>query len=186
VFNKFNMLNRSMPMGFTPLRCFSSMNVPYFSTQQSEGRLTPVDPERCQQDQNYSLFRINHTNQTVVRWNDHTTMAEIKEQLQQQPDGTIKDVHFYTIAGAYIPLCETTQDLNDFPILCQLNGCHVYALNFSYETLVSQVDNELEDEQHYYEFASGVGLKGFQRFFYSNFSHRFINSLPEQNQNYSR
>jgi hypothetical protein len=45
-------------------------------------------------------------------------MEHIKQELLSCPDGTIKDVNFYTVTGAIIPLCETVTDLNDFPVLC--------------------------------------------------------------------
>lgn len=86
-------------------------------------------------------------------------MQHIRDELLNCPDGTIKDVKFFTVTGAVIPLCETVADLNDFPVLCQVNSSHVFAINFSLETMISQVDSELRDEQLYFEFASGVGLK---------------------------
>ena len=36
------------------------------------------------------------------------------------------------------------------------------------------------DEEKFFNFAAGVGLKGYQRFLYGNFSHRLMNSLPRR------
>ena len=106
-------------------------------------------------------------------------MAEFKNQLMAAQNESINKVQFFTITGAKVPLCETVEDLNDYPVFCCVNNTHVYALNFSRETSIRDNHQDgIKDEEYYFDFASSVGLKGYQRYFYSAFSHKFINALP--------
>ena len=107
--------------------------------------MTTVDIEKSEETGN-NIIKVNHTNQTVINVSQDTPMEHIKQELLSCPDGTIKDVNFYTVTGAIIPLCETVTDWNDFPVLCQINGTHMYAINFSFETQISKVDDGLRDE----------------------------------------
>lgn len=68
-------------------------------------------------------------------------MDYIREQLIKSDDGYVNSVDFYTVTGSKIPLCETVSDLNDFPILCQVNEKRIFAFNFSHETTIEHVDN---------------------------------------------
>jgi hypothetical protein len=95
-----------------------------------------------------------------------------------QADSGAKTVDFFTITGYKIPLCEKVSDLNDFPILCQINQSRIFAINFSHETSIEHVDNKPNDEERFFRFASGIGLKGYQRFLYGNFAHGIMNALP--------
>lgn len=53
-------------------------------------------------------------------------------------------------------------------------------MNFSHETSIEQVDSKANDEERFFTFASGIGLKGYQRFLYGNFAHGIMNSLPNK------
>lgn len=117
-----------------------------------------------------------------VRFKPETPLSYFKETLLNSADNAIHTVDFYTITGASIPLCETVADVNDYPILCQINSTRTFALNFSLETQIEQVDSHYLDEEQFFEFASGVGLKGYQRFLYGNFAHKMMNTLPRSEQ----
>ena len=146
----------------------------------AEGHFTPVDSIKDNNSADFNNMSFNLVNQLKIRFKQDTTLDYFKEQLLKSEDGYVQSVDFYTITGAQIPLCETVSDLNDYPILCQVNEKRIFALNFSQETSIEQIDNKYYDEQKYHSFASGVGLKGYQRFFYGNFSHRLMNALPQK------
>jgi len=73
-------------------------------------------------------------------------MKDLMDSMITSVCGSVDKVDFYTITGAMIPLCETVADVNDYPILCQINGSHIYALNFSYETKIEEADTNINDE----------------------------------------
>ena len=80
-----------------------------------------------------------------------------------------------------MPLCERVRDVNEYPLLCSVNGTHFFAINFSHETNISRDDNDPRDEEAYYRFARGIGMKGFAGTASSNFAHKLMNALPKKN-----
>jgi len=61
----------------------------------------------------------------------------------------------------------------------QIDGGRLFALNFSNEFLISQRQPQsIKNEEYYHDYAEGVGMKGFTRFFLPYFSHRLQNALP--------
>lgn len=146
----------------------------------SNSYITPIDAKKCEEDpKNYSVITLDHYFKTNIRYQQETKMEFFKQTLLNATNDSINDVKFYTITGAQIPLCETVEDLNDFPILCYINNTHMYAFNFSFETSIAEKDNTIHDEMHYFEFASGIGLKEYQRYFYAQLAHKYISALPE-------
>lgn len=115
-----------------------------------------------------------------VRYKPETPLSYFKEQLMNSETNQVKSVQFYTITGAIIPLCETVADLNDYPILCQINDKRVYAINFSHEQKFENNSTKVFDEENFFNYAAGIGLKGYSRYFYSNFSFKIMNALPKQ------
>jgi len=67
------------------------------------------------------------------------------------------------------------------PIFCQVDDNRVFALNFSREFDIRRIyqSSPVTDEEHFFDFAQGIGLKGYQKFLFSNFSHRLMHALPD-------
>ena len=96
-------------------------------------------------------------------------------------ENQVTDVKFYTVTGSRIPLTEVVSDLKEYPVLLQVNGDRTFALNFTDEFKVQRdVSNDITEEEHFYDFANGVGLKDYEKFFYSNLSHQVMKSLPNK------
>ena len=56
----------------------------------------------------------------------------------------------------------------------------MFALNFTDEFRAErEVSNDIKEEEHYYDFAKGVGLKGYEKFLFPNFAHRMQHALPQ-------
>lgn len=124
--------------------------------------------------------------QVNVQFTPETDLTHFSEQLKASEGNDVRQVEFYTITGARVPLCEKVQDLNDYPILLQINKKRIFALNFSEEFEVERKSSkDVTSEEYYYDFASGIGLKGYQRYFLPNFAARLMNSLPESKQEVS-
>ena len=68
------------------------------------------------------------------------------------------------------------------PIFCQVNDDRVFALNFSQEFDIRRIyqSSPITDEEHFFDFASGIGLKGYQKFLFSNFAHKLMHALPNK------
>lgn len=72
------------------------------------------------------------------------------------------------------------KDLNDFPIVCQVDGERIFSLNFTNEFVVErQINKEILREEFYHDFALGIGLKGYQRTILPSFAHKLMSSLPK-------
>ena len=64
-------------------------------------------------------------------------------------------------------------------MILQVNNDKTFALNFSDKFSVNRGESrDIKLEEHYYDFAKGVGLKGYERFFFPNFAHRMQHALP--------
>lgn len=64
-------------------------------------------------------------------------------------------------------------------MILQVNNDKTFALNFSDKFFVDRGESrDIKLEEHYYDFAKGVGLKGYERFFFPNFAHRMQHALP--------
>ena len=64
-------------------------------------------------------------------------------------------------------------------MILQVNNDKTFALNFSDKFQVDRGESrDIKLEEHYYDFAKGVGLKGYERFFFPNFAHRMQHALP--------
>jgi len=101
--------------------------------------------------------------------------------LKAADKNKVTDVKFYTITGSRIPLTEIVGDLKEYPVLLQVNGDRTFALNFTDEFKVQRdVSNDIHEEEHFYDFAKGVGLKDYEKFFYSNLSHHVMKALPKK------
>lgn len=79
-----------------------------------------------------------------------------------------------------MPLCERVRDVSEFPVLCSVNDTHIYAINFSHGTKISKDDDDPRDEEAYFKFARGIGMKGFAGSASSSFAHKLMNTLPHQ------
>ena len=67
------------------------------------------------------------------------------------------------------------------PFLKSINNDKVFALNFTDEFKVErETSNDIKEEEHYYDFAKGVGLKGYEKFFFPNFAHHMQHALPRK------
>lgn len=63
----------------------------------------------------------------------------------------------------------------------------MFALNFTDEFKITRtVSNDIKEEEHYYDFAKGVGLKDYEKFFFSNFSHHLQHALPQKKEMLSK
>ena len=52
-------------------------------------------------------------------------------------------------------------------------------MNFSKEFKISHRETQsIKNEEYYHDFAEGVGMKGFTRYFLPYFAHRLQNALP--------
>lgn len=82
--------------------------------------------------------------------------------------------------GATLPLCERVGDLQNFPILLQIDGgARIFALNFSQEFKIEKrTEHAIKEEEYYADFAQGVGLKGYSRHFLPYFAHKLQAALP--------
>ena len=61
-----------------------------------------------------------------------------------------------------MPLCEKVADLNDYPIITQINKNRVFALNFSNEFEIERTcSTNFTREEFFYDYAVGIGMKGY-------------------------
>ena len=65
----------------------------------------------------------------VITYGEETPMSEIRQQILNSE--VVSKVEFFCLNGSRIPLCETAGDLNDFPIVCQVDGDRRFELNFT-------------------------------------------------------
>ena len=42
------------------------------------------------------------------------------------------------------------------------------------------MSEDIQEEEHFYDFAKGVGLKDYEKFFYSNLAHQVMKGLPNK------
>ena len=97
----------------------------------------------------------------------------------QSEGNSVKNVQFYTVTGSRLPLSEQVNDLREYPIILQVNDDKSFALNFSNQFQVGRGESrDIKLEEHYYDFAKGVGIKGYEKFFFPNFAHRMQHALP--------
>ena len=123
---------------------------------------------------------FNLTEQVNIRFKTDTPLSYFKDQLMNSTGNKVTDVEFFTIAGAKIPLCEQVVDLNDFPVLLQVNKTRIFAMNFSQEFEVERTSSkDITSEEYYFDFASGIGLKGYQKYFLPSFAFKLMQMLPK-------
>jgi hypothetical protein len=80
-----------------------------------------------------------------------------------------------------VPLSEKVEDLNDLPIICQIDDKRIFALNFSKEFEVErQRSFDKNSEEFYYDLAKGIGLKKFEQKLLPSFAFKLMQSLPCQ------
>jgi polyhydroxyalkanoate synthesis regulator phasin len=80
-----------------------------------------------------------------------------------------------------VPLTEKVEDLNDLPIICQIDDKRIFALNFSKEFEVErQRSFDNNSEECYYDLAKGIGLKKFEQKLLPSFAFKLMESLPGQ------
>ena len=129
---------------------------------------------------NQKSMRINLAHQVEITFKQDTTLAHFHDELTAHTQNKVNDIKFYTITGSRIPLSEAVGDLREYPILLQVNGDKVFALNFTNEFKVTrETSNNIKEEEHYYDFAKGVGLNDYEKFFFSNFAHHMQHALPQ-------
>lgn len=129
---------------------------------------------------------FNLTTQINVRFNSETNLGYFKEQLLGATENKIETVEFFTITGSRIPLSEKVQDLNDFPVILQINKNRVFSLNFSQEFEIDRkTSHNCTKEEYFYDFAVGIGMKGYQKYFLPNFACRLMEALPKGTKSYS-
>jgi len=105
---------------------------------------------------------FNLTTQIEIRFNSETNLDYFREQLLAAKENKIETVEFFTITGSRIPLSEKVQDLNDYPVILQINKNRVFALNFSHEFEIDRkISHDCTKEEYFYDFAQGIGMKGY-------------------------
>lgn len=117
-------------------------------------------------------MQINLASSSVLTFTRETELKTIRDKLLASG---AKAVDFFTMKGAILPVCERVGDLQNFPILMQVDGgARTFALNFSQEFQIEKrTDHAIKDEEYYSDFAQGIGLKGYARIFLPYFAHRF-------------
>ena len=119
--------------------------------------------------------------QCTINFTLESTLSQIRDQMLAVPENGVKEVKFFSLNGSRLPLSEKVANQREYPVLCQIDGERTYALNFSQEYQIeARQDRErnIKDEEHYFDFARDLGLKGYDLFALPYFSHKLINSLP--------
>ena len=119
------------------------------------------------------------TNLDIEPKNLKMTLKQFQSHIQKNVGDEAASIEFYSITGAKLPLSEKVQDLREFPIICQVNKNRLYAVNFSDEIEISKRNTSIKDQEHYFDFAYGLGLKKYELFSLSYLSHRLQMSLPD-------
>ena len=172
-----NMLYRPMSLLGYPSATFASTAFCY----PTDNHIFPVDaiPDSSQPD--FSTMRINLANQVEIRFKKDTNLSLFHDKLVESSNNNVTNVQFFTITGSRIPLSERVSDLREYPVLLQVNNDKVFALNFTDEFKVErEASNDIKEEEHYYDFAKGVGLKDYEKFFFPNFAHHVQHALPQK------
>ena len=78
-------------------------------------------------------------------------------------------------------MSEKVKHNSEYPVLLQLAGDRVFALNFSAAYSISNEDQrkKITNEEHYYDFAKGIGFKNYELFSLPYFSEALMNALPK-------
>ena len=88
---------------------------------------------------------------------------------------------FFTLAGSKLPLSEMVKNNSEYPVLLQLAGDRIYALNFSAEYLITKREQSEHGEMgQYQDFARGIGFKNYELFSLPYFSDALMNALPQK------
>ena len=124
-------------------------------------------------------MKINLANQVKINFNKDTQLSLFKDALMKSEGNSVSNVQFYSITGSRLPLSEQVTDLKEYPVLLQINNDKTFALNFSDQFKVNRDESrDIKHEEHYFDFAKGVGLRGYEKFFFPNFAHRLQHALP--------
>ena len=75
----------------------------------------------CKLNETFDNMTFNLTEQVNIRFTPQTTLDYFKSKIMSSEGNEIDKVDFFTITGARLPLTEKVEDLNDFPIICQVN-----------------------------------------------------------------
>ena len=101
--------------------------------------------------------------------------------MAKSDEFTADQVQFYTINGSRLPMSERVKNNSEYPILLQLSNDRVFALNFSQEYSISNEEQrkKITNEEHYFDFAKGIGFKNYELFSLPYFSEALMNALPK-------
>ena len=128
----------------------------------------------------YNLdIRLN--NQVDIAYGADTTLAAISEALFASKGNNIEKVGFFNMGGSKLPLSEKICNHHEYPVLLQINDNRTFAVNFSPDYRIEKRHERhlsIKEEEHYYDFARGIGYKGYELFSQSLLAYKLMVSLP--------
>ena len=133
-----------------------------------------------QDDSNYSID-IRLASHVHIPYSLDTTLKTINDALYASKNDDINKVQFFTLTGSRLPLCEKIANLRQYPVLLQINDDRIFAINFSQEYAISRGNDHssaIHDEEHYFDIARDIGLKGYELFSLPYFAHKLMQALP--------
>jgi len=174
---------RKMFSASSATRSFATIAKPSAFKIPRNNQFSIVNAVECPTHPEFKTMRFDLNYAVQVRFTQSTTLKFFEEKLRENTDSKIDDIKFFSLTGARVPLCEEVSTHYALPLLLQVNNDKVFALNFN-DQVVSQDKGaagwSIKDEEHYFDFGEGVGLRGYEKFLLPHFSHRLIHCLPDK------
>ena len=123
-----------------------------------------------------------------ITFTPDTSLQEIANSLTNNTQFTKEEVQFFTINGSKLPLSEKVKNNLEYPVLLQLANDRIFAINFSQAWSISNEEqrNKISSEEHYFDFAKGIGFKNYELFSLPYFSEALMNALPKNKKELSK
>lgn len=140
--------------------------------------ITHLDGQQTEEPNKFTL-NIQMNKLVSINYKMNTTLKQFHASILKTLGDNDHSVQFYSINGAKLPLSEQVQDLREFPILCQVDNNRVYAINFCDELTINHRElTDIKDQEHYFDFANSLGMRGYGLHSFSYLSQRLQMSLP--------